>query len=166
MNQIEIEQVTYQQAQSQIDFIRTQVFQIEQQISAELEFDGLDSDAIQLLACWNQEAVGTARIRTIDQDKLKIERLAVLASARGNGIATKLMEYAVQLCENRGDRIIIVHAQAYIKQLYLNLGFQIAGEPFSEAGIPHLKMIKSSQDRNRSDLENLDRINQTREQNP
>lgn len=149
MNQIEIKQVTYQQAQTQIDHIRTQVFQIEQQIPTELEFDGLDRDAIQLLAYWKNQAVGTARIRTIDQHKLKIERLAVLASARGNGIATKLMEYAVEICQKdlqiQGDRIVLVHAQAYIKQLYLNLGFQIVGEPFDEAGIPHLAMIKRNQ---------------------
>ena len=141
MNQLEIKQVVYQQAKKQIDRIRTEVFQIEQQISAELEFDGLDAAATQLLAYWKEEAVGTARIRDVDPQTVKIERLAVLSFARGKGIGTKLMEYAIALYPNR---TIVVHAQEYIKELYLQLGFEPEGNIFTEAGIPHLAMKKEA----------------------
>lgn len=140
---IEIKQVSYFQEAETINSIRTEVFQIEQGVPAELEFDGYDDNAIQLLAYSADRVVATARIRLIDLHTAKVERLAVLPSARRKGIANKLMQTAIKIAIEQNCLNIVVHAQTYIKNLYLQLGFVPVGQEFLEANIPHLKMIKS-----------------------
>ena len=139
---IEIKTVRYQDFLVPIKEIRTLVFQQEQSVSAELEFDGLDAIATHFLAYVKGLAVGTARIREIDRDTAKIERLAVLSEYRQQGIGKRLMESALFTIAEQNKSTAIVHAQAYIAQLYQQLGFSIVGDKFTEAGIPHVKMIK------------------------
>jgi predicted GNAT family N-acyltransferase len=144
MNSPRIETVQYQDYMVAINQIRTKVFQEEQGVSAKLEFDGLDASATHFLAYINGKAVGTARIREIDDDTVKIERLAVLSDYRKQGTGKQLMRSALSVIAQRGKCLVIVHAQAYIAQLYQQLGFEIVGEQFNEAGIPHVKMSKMS----------------------
>ena len=141
-NLLEIKIVSYQTELESINEIRAKVFQKEQGVAAELEFDGLDDNATQFLAFWNNQAVGTTRVRSIDQHTAKIERLAVLPIARRQGIGKKLMMSALQLISKQDKSVAVVHAQAYIAQLYQQLGFTTVGEPFREAGIQHIKMTK------------------------
>ena len=139
---IAIKTVSYQDWIVPIKEIRTAVFQQEQGVSAELEFDGLDAIATHFLAYVQGKAVGTARIREIDRDTAKIERLAVLSGYRQQGIGKRLMESALCTIAHQNKSTAIVHAQAYIAHLYQQLGFSIVGDEFTEAGIPHVKMIK------------------------
>ena len=141
MNSILIKTVKYQAEIAAIREIRTKVFQQEQGVPLELEFDGLDDTSVHLLAYLNGKAVGTCRIRKIDADTVKIERLAVLSEARGQGIGKQLMEKALTVSQV-DKSLVIVHAQEYIAKLYQQLGFKIIGEKFNEAGIVHVKMIK------------------------
>ncbi|MGL5831695.1 MAG: GNAT family N-acetyltransferase [Waterburya sp.] len=142
MDSLEIKIVQYQDSMVAINQIRTKVFQEEQGVSAELEFDGLDSSATHFLAYVNGKAVGTARIRELDSDTVKIERLAVLPDYRNQGIGKQLMVSALSVIAQRGKFLVIVHAQEYVAQLYQQLGFAIVGEQFNEAGISHVKMSK------------------------
>ncbi|PSF37645.1 GNAT family N-acetyltransferase [Aphanothece hegewaldii CCALA 016] len=143
MNQLEIKTVTYLEAIEPLQMIRCIVFQDEQGVNPELEFDGLDESAVHLLAYLDGEPVGTARIRKLEPQTAKIERVAVLSSARGFGIGTELVKTALELISrNKNYLKVVVNAQEYIKKLYEKLGFQSVGEPFDEAGIPHIKMIK------------------------
>ncbi len=142
MSSVEIRTVRFQDEIAAIKQIRTKVFQEEQGVAAELEFDGLDEDAIHLLAYQDDRAVGTTRIREIDAKTAKIERLAVLPEARKQGLAKKLMLTALETISEQNKTTAVVHAQTYIARLYLQLGFEIVGEEFSEAGIAHVKMIQ------------------------
>ena len=142
MNSLQIKTVRYQDELAAIKGIRTTVFQQEQGVSADLEFDGLDEGASHLLAYLNGKAVGTARIREIDGDTAKIERLAVLSSARKLGVGKGLMRSALNTILEQNKSLAIVHAQEHIADLYQQLGFAIVGERFTEAGIPHVKMVK------------------------
>ncbi|MCJ8279300.1 MAG: GNAT family N-acetyltransferase [Rivularia sp. ALOHA_DT_140] len=118
--------------------IRKQVFQQEQGVDIKLDFDGQDENCQQLIAYLDKVAVGTARIRYLDNNTAKIERLAVLPSGRGQGIAKKIMESALELISKDNIPEVKVNAQEYIKGLYQQLGFVQIGEVFQEAGIPHL----------------------------
>ncbi|MEO1376740.1 MAG: GNAT family N-acetyltransferase [Cyanobacteria bacterium J06635_10] len=126
-----------------IENIRKRVFQDEQGVEVKLDFDGKDEICQQLIAYLDCAAVGTARIRYLDEKTAKIERLAVLSSARGKGIAKKIMLHAIDAIASENIPEVMVNAQEYIKGLYLQLGFQQVGTVFQEAGIPHVKMIKS-----------------------
>lgn len=148
----QIKIVNYQDELTAIKNIRTQVFQQEQGVSAELEFDGLDADATHLLAYLNGQPVGTTRIRNLVAGNAKIERLAVLPSARNQGIGRELMLAALELVAKQEDHLITVHAQEYIKGLYEELGFSQIGKEFQEAGITHVKMMKQLESMNKSQL--------------
>lgn len=125
-----------------IQAIRRFVFQGEQGVDPVLDFDGHDETATQLIAYLEQQPVGTARIRYLDNKTAKIERLAVLSQARGLGIGKKIMQKAIEVVFEKDVQEVLIHAQEYVKGLHEQLGFQQEGERFEEAGIPHVKMRK------------------------
>ncbi len=141
MGEITVKQVDWEEF-AIIEKIRTQVFQDEQGVEIKLDFDGKDKICQQLIAYLDKKAVGTARIRYLDEKRAKIERLAVVTSARGKGIGKKIMLYALEVIGSEKVAEVIVNAQEYIKGLYQQLNFQQVGETFEEAGIPHVKMVK------------------------
>jgi predicted GNAT family N-acyltransferase len=141
MSDFKIKLVDYTSEQLAIQSIRHQVFEVEQGVAHELEFDGQDETAQHLLAYWQQQPVGTTRIRYLSPQTAKIERLAVLPEFRGKGMGIKLMKAALEITQDMSLIEVIVHAQEYVKNLYLKLGFDVMGERFYEANIPHLKMI-------------------------
>ena len=141
MNSLQIKTVRYQAEIAAIKQIRIKVFQEEQGVPPELEFDGSDEEATHFIAYIDDEAVGTARIREIERNIIKIERLAVLPQARKQGVGKHLMLSALETA-GQNNTMAIVHAQEYIAQLYQQLGFKTVGEKFSEAGIAHVKMVK------------------------
>lgn len=126
----------------EIKAIRKAVFQEEQKVEEALEFDGKDEICEHLIAYLDKQAVGTARIRYIDDKTVKIERLAVLSTARGQGIGKKIMEEALLIIASKDIAEVVINAQEYVKALYYKLGFAQEGEIFIEAGIPHVKMRK------------------------
>jgi len=142
MNKISLELVDYTDKISEIKPIRIQVFQVEQGVDPTLEFDGLDETAEHILAYLDNQPVGTLRIRYLDNQLAKIERLAVLSTARGQGIGRKLTEKAIEVIEQKQISKVKIHAQEYVKGLYEKLGFEQVGGIFEEADIPHVKMIK------------------------
>lgn len=125
-----------------IQAIRKSVFQEEQGVAPDLDFDGKDETSEQLIASLNGEYVGTARIRYLDKTTAKIERLAVLPIARGYGVGKKIMEKALEVIDSKNIPEVEIHAQEYVKGLHQQLGFQQEGEVFEEAGIRHVKMRK------------------------
>lgn len=126
-----------------IEIIRRRVFQDEQKVQAQQDLDGKDKLCPQLIAYLDNAVVGTARIRYLDNKTAKIERLAVLSYARGNGIAKRIMQKALEVIVSEHISEVRIHAQEYIKGLHQQLGFEQVGEVFLEAGIPHVKMVKT-----------------------
>lgn len=137
---LQIKLVSYPETWEDIHQIRSIVYQKEQGVDPQLEFDGRDKTAKHFLAYLDGQAVGTTRIRNLDGKRAKIERLAVLKTARKKGIGTKLMAQALAFLTEEGYQEVVIHAQAYIKKLYEKMGFVQVGESFLEAGIPHVKM--------------------------
>ena len=125
-----------------IESIRQAVFQAEQGVEPELDFDGKDEASEQIIAYLDDKAVGTARIRYLDERRAKIERLAVLPTVRGLGIGQQIMEKALEIAAENNIQEVVIHAQQYIIRLHQKLGFEPEGEIFEEAGIPHVKMSK------------------------
>jgi predicted GNAT family N-acyltransferase len=122
--------------------IRSHVFQQEQGVPVELEFDGKDEQATHFLAYFDTQPVGTVRIRMLDDTTVKLERLAVLPQFRTFGIGRKIMETALEFLSRQKITTVRIHAQEAVKEFYQKLGFVAEGAIFEEAGIPHLKMSK------------------------
>ncbi len=126
-----------------IEQIRYAVFHVEQSISAEDEFDGKDAESIHLLAYFDNQPTGTVRIRNIDHEIVKIERLAVLKDFRSLGLGKKLMVQAIAHVSELGTcKLIKIHAQSHLENFYTKLGFMAQGEKFIEAGIEHILMVQ------------------------
>ncbi len=125
-----------------IQQIRHLVFQKEQGVPAELEFDGKDETADHLLAYLDAQPVGTARLRRLDHQTAKVERVAVLKAARGSGIGKHMMVEALAILKKANVAEVQIHAQEAVRDFYQRLGFEPEGEVFVEAGIPHVKMKK------------------------
>ena len=120
--------------------IRNAVFCIEQGVGTEIEFDGLDADCRHYLARRGDTAVGTARVRPLDGDTAKIERVAVLGPWRGRDIGLALMERTLRDAAAAGHRDALIYAQTHAAPFYRKVGFTEEGEGFMEAGIPHIRM--------------------------
>jgi predicted GNAT family N-acyltransferase len=118
--------------------LREQVFVQEQGVPPELEWDGLDTEAIHLLAEDTAgRPVGTARVLASGQ----IGRMAVLPELRGRGIGAELLASALEASRGAGLPEPWLNAQTGAQRFYERAGFRPEGETFVEAGIPHRKML-------------------------
>lgn len=129
--------VGWQQAQPQLREIREQVFIHEQNVPVALEWDGLDEDAIHLLALDLQgNAIGCARILAGGI----IGRMAVLRRWRNVGLGRALLEKAVDYCRKQKWQDISLSAQTHAIPFYERAGFVVCSEEYMDAGIPHRDM--------------------------
>lgn len=121
--------------------IRTEVFVNEQRIPAELEWDEADRSAIHAVG-YNRlgQAVATGRLLPSSGGVARIGRMAVHQVLRGSGFGQQLLRALAAEAQRRGDRAIELHAQRSAKDFYAGLGFEAQGEPYEEAGIPHVTM--------------------------
>lgn len=123
--------------------IRQAVFVAEQGIPAELEWDAADATCVHAVARNRQGvAVATGRLLPYQPGTAKIGRMAVLPGQRGNGIGRQVLDALMAAAQARGDASVLLHAQASAAPFYARAGYVVEGEPFEEAGIPHLAMRK------------------------
>ena len=80
--------------------------------------------------------VGTARML----DDGKIGRMAVLTEWRGRGVGSALVDALLEVAGDRGRSRVHLAAQTHAIEFYAKQGFQVVGEVFLEAGIPHCAM--------------------------
>lgn len=146
---IKILKTDWKTSQNMLKTIRETVFIQEQRVPVELEWDNEDIDAIHLLAIHTEpvlytssvveEPVGTSRI-LINTDQARIGRMAVLPEWRNKGIGSQLLKHSLSLCKQQQVHSVFIHAQEYVVPFYEKAGFQVAGDRFIDAGIPHKKM--------------------------
>tara|TARA_B100000902_G_scaffold316630_1_gene308008 strand:+ start:505 stop:972 length:468 start_codon:yes stop_codon:yes gene_type:complete len=127
--------------------LRSEVFFLEQRIDEE-EFDLADRDH-NTLHFWIQDSIGmVAYARMVHQPSAaaahdgipdSLGRMVVRADSRGQGLAQRLVTEALEI---RGNRALYLHAQTYVVSLYEKFGFEARGSVFSEAGIPHIMMVR------------------------
>ena len=121
--------------------IRRRVFIDEQDVPEDLEWDGQDGDAQHLLIRDGDRPVGTLRIRRIG-DTGKLERVAVEADQRGQGVGDALVLKALEILrDDPGVARAKLGAQTYVIGFYEKFGFTAFGPVFDDAGIPHRDMV-------------------------
>lgn len=125
--------------------IRAAVFQQEQHIDPELDFDRVDGDEKTLHKVFyiNDKPVGTIRAVFLSPDRVKIGRLCVLKECRGHGIGENLMYEMMKDLQQTPATKAELSSQLSAKGFYDKLGFATEGEVYEEAGLPHVKMIKN-----------------------
>jgi predicted GNAT family N-acyltransferase len=121
--------------------LREEVYVREQGVPLEADLDGLDDEALHLVAV-EGEIVGTCRMLIEPGGTARFGRLCVRASARGRGVAAALLEAAEREARAAGAVRIGMHAQTDALPLYERAGYTPYGERFDEEGIEHLGMEK------------------------
>lgn len=131
-----IQQVHWHAYESILREIRTRVFVQEQGVPETLEWDGMDPHCRHWLAWYKYQAVATARLTPDGQ----IGRMAILPDWRKQGIGTDLLRTILSTCRHEGIKVFL-NAQLDARDFYLQNGFIPEGAIFTEAGIPHIRMI-------------------------
>ena len=121
--------------------LREQVFCVEQGVELAADRDGLDEQAIQIVAIEDGRVIGTCRV-IVDGGIGRLGRMAVDARSRGRGLGTEILAAAERSALGAGARLMRLHAQRYVEDMYKAAGYTLYGEPFVEEGIPHVSMEK------------------------
>ncbi len=122
--------------------VRTEVFVQEQRIPREMEWDEADQTAIHAVA-YNRlgQPLATGRLLVHAPGCGRVGRMAVCRVLRGASLGRDVLLALTQAARGRGDREILLHAQRSAEGFYARLGYKVRGEPFEEAGIPHIEMF-------------------------
>jgi predicted GNAT family N-acyltransferase len=123
--------------------LRRVVFIEEQGVPEADEVDGLDGQALHLLAFMHDAPVGTARL-LLKGPVGKIGRVCVLPQARGTGLGAALIEAALKVLRDQpGVTEAYLGSQSHATGFYQKLGFVVEGDEFLDAGIPHRHMRRA-----------------------
>ncbi|STO09146.1 GNAT family N-acetyltransferase [Exiguobacterium aurantiacum] len=123
--------------------VREVVFIEEQGIDPELEYDDLDPVCVHVVGTVDDNPVTTARLRPIEDGVGKVERVATLKTARGNGYAQEVMFEIERVANGQGIHTLKLGAQLTALPFYERLGYEPYGDEFLDADIPHRMMKKA-----------------------
>lgn len=142
MNNINIRIADWHKDNADLRRIRSSVFIQEQGVSPEQEWDSDDATATHFLAYEGDFAIGTARLLAGGC----IGRVSVLKDWRGLHVGEKLLLAAIAEAERLGETEQTLTAQVHAAGFYERLGFKVVSDEFLEAGIPHIDMLRKSED--------------------
>ena len=105
-----VDSVNWQTHQQALKQLRERVFIQEQNVPVKLEWDGLDAQAIHILAIDNdKQAIGTARI-LLSEKHAHIGRMAVLPEWRRQGVGSAILACCLEQCRKYQQEKIILNA--------------------------------------------------------
>lgn len=124
--------------------IRIKVFVEEQGVPLEDEldeFDTLDGQCEHILVYYNEQPVGTGRIRVVN-GLGKLERICILKQYRNFGLGKVIIKALEEIAEEMGVSQVKLHGQTHAEGFYQKLGYLTSSNIFMEDGIPHILMVK------------------------
>ncbi|MCY8939431.1 GNAT family N-acetyltransferase [Peribacillus frigoritolerans] len=124
--------------------IRKEVFVEEQGFPLEFEFDEFDTlnDLSEhILVYYNENPVGTGRLRVVD-GLGKLERICILEPYRKFGLGKIILKTLEEIAKEQGITQVKLHGQTQAEGFYTKLGYRTSSDVFMEDGGPHLLMIK------------------------
>lgn len=136
MSDFVIKQTSFDENRDAIISIREQVFIKEQHVPEELEWDGLDDDAVQLLVMHHEHPVATSRML----DDGHIGRMAVIPAYRKQGIGGHMLSTLIKIAKQKGLSRVYLSAQVEAIDFYRKHGFTVNSDTYMDAGIPHKDM--------------------------
>ena len=116
--------------------LRAEVFIREQSVPAEMEWDEFDAQSRHVVAIADGVPIGTGRLLPDGH----IGRMAVLREWRHQGAGSALLTGLMDIARELGVQRVKLSAQVQALPFYLGHGFQVEGEEFEDAGIPHRRM--------------------------
>lgn len=126
--------------------LRSEVFVVEQNCVF-LDQDNIDKDCFHLSGFHQNKLIAYARIvpPLVVYNEASIGRVVTSASVRKTGVGKQLMHQAIEkLYLLFGKVSIKIGAQLYLKSFYQSFGFYQSGNVYTEDGIEHIHMEKTS----------------------
>lgn len=120
--------------------LRVDVFIKEQGSKPGWEPDEEDKVSRQFIAIVDNQVVSTARARTVNDNEIKIERMATIKGYRGKDIGRKLLKFMIKKIKEYNPKRIWTRSQVQAQLFYEKCGFKPISKPFDEYGILHLDM--------------------------
>ena len=125
--------------------VRQQVFVLEQKCLY-LDVDGRDRQALHLFGSnGSNQIVAYARLLPPNTRYVEpsIGRVLVVEAGRGQGWGRELIARCLEKCKTAyANYPIKVSAQVYLTRFYQSFGFEVAGDPYDDGGIPHVGMVR------------------------
>ena len=124
-----------------VQAVRRKVFVEEQGIDEELVFSRNEGTKEKIVIALQKETViGTARIVFTSENKVKIERMAVLEWFRNQGVGKGIIDFLNTEFKKHQVKYVFLHAQLDATNFYRSCGFRESGPYFIEADIKHIRM--------------------------
>jgi predicted GNAT family N-acyltransferase len=125
--------------------LRHRVFVLEQGVPAELERDDRDATAVHVLsrdASGAVVATGRLLLDAAGPGRSVIGRMAADPAVRGRGHGAAVLAELERAAAARGQHRVELHAQLTARRFYERAGYATVGEPYEEAGISHVTMVR------------------------
>ena len=107
-------------------------------LGMKLERESLKEDNVAILTAWDKdECVGTMALYVEDSQTSRMRYVAVQFNRQGNGIGKMMTQEFEAESIRRGYTRIYMHARAVALEFYKKQGYEIFGDEFIEATIPH-----------------------------
>lgn len=127
----------------EIKAIRKQVFGEELGYSDDLNFDGLDEEALHAVAYLDNDGRKPAAVGRLilTEEGYKIGRIAVAKEARKSGYGNFIVRMLVDKAFQAGAEQVIVGARPEAVLFYKKIGFVSTSQGYKEAGTSHTIMV-------------------------
>lgn len=121
--------------------LRHRVYVMEQGITTVEELDGRDLEPTTQIWWIQIEGVPVSTLRVMREDPhtLSIGRVATDKPFRGLGLASSLIRAVLAYYP---DQRLAMHAQSHLQDWYESFGLERTGEPFYEAGMEHVSLLR------------------------
>lgn len=108
------------------------------------EKEELDKEKNNILigAFEEEDILGCCMLVEENKQIIRLRQMAVLNDLQGKGIGRAIMSFAENIARDRGYKILSMHARKNAIGFYEKMGYQLAGDEFTEVTIPHYVMEK------------------------
>lgn len=92
------------------------------------------------------ELIACVLVKILNAQDARLRQMVVAPQMRKAGIGSRLLAEVETLLVQKGVARITLHARLAAMPFYRKAGYAPEGEPFTEIGIPHVRMVKDLQD--------------------
>jgi ribosomal protein S18 acetylase RimI-like enzyme len=104
------------------------------------EKDKYDTRAFHLVAIYNNQVIGSARLRKLSPELGSIAYVAVITEFQSQGIGTKLINKLIENAQEQKLKRLRLMTRVEALSFYKRLGFVEQGVAFDYLDIPHIFM--------------------------
>jgi ribosomal protein S18 acetylase RimI-like enzyme len=112
-------------------------------LSREDTLSPFEDQSVHLLAVDGDRVVGCVLFRPLDARRGRLFQMAVEPDMQRRGIGAGLIAALEAAVARRGFDEVVLHARVPAVGFYERAGYTIEGAPFTEVGIPHVRMRKA-----------------------